>query len=87
MQILINESLKGIFVMGIDISIALHTLDIEYYSMKLPRIRAVTQWRLIRSQKFLSSDYETISYCMRTDMVWSQWILCYVKMQRPNFSP
>lgn len=46
MQILINESLKGIFVMGIDISIALHTLDIEYYSMKLPKIRAVTQWRL-----------------------------------------
>lgn len=43
MQILINESLKGIFVMGIDISIALHTLDIEYYSMKLPKIRAVTQ--------------------------------------------
>jgi len=28
--------------MGIDISIGLHMLGIEHYSMKLPKIRAVT---------------------------------------------
>lgn len=88
MQILTNESLKDTFFVGVDISIALYILGIEYYSMKLLKIR---QWlRLwVKSEVHdsgLSSDYEAISQRTRADMVQSQWIIFHVKIQNPNFS-
>lgn len=89
MQVLTNESLKDTFVVGIDISIALYILDIDYYSMKLSKMR---QWLRLQLKSEvhdlgLSSDYETVSQCTRTDMVQSRWIIFHVKIQKPIFFP
>lgn len=54
MQILINESLKGIFVIGIDISVALHILD-RILLHEIAKDQGSGSVKvMIRSQRFLT---------------------------------